>query len=47
MDFDSMTRVEIVQYLESWGYACYDSDSDDELREAAKLNYETEDDSDE
>lgn len=42
MDFDSMTRAEIVEYLESWGYACLEEESTEGLRHAAKLNHEYE-----
>lgn len=42
MDFDTMTREELIAYLESWGYACHDHETEDDLREAARLNYELE-----
>ena len=36
------SRQELVQYLESWGTACYDDESTSELREAAIDTFETE-----
>lgn len=42
MDVKTATREELIEYLESWGYQCYDHESDDELREAAILNEQTE-----
>jgi len=36
------TREELIAYLESWGFQCYDHESDDELREAARENFTTE-----
>ncbi len=36
------TRAELVAYLECWGFQCYDSETDDELRDAALENYDTE-----
>ena len=41
-DVYNATRAEIVQYLEDWGYACYDSECDEELKYAAICNYRTE-----
>lgn len=35
-----LERAEIVSILESYGFACYDSESTDELREALKANVE-------
>jgi hypothetical protein len=46
--FDSLEQVrhaprqELVEYLESWGTACYDDESTSFLREAAIETYETE-----
>lgn len=42
MDIKNATREELIEYLESWGYQCYDHESDEELREAATLNEKTE-----
>ncbi len=36
------TRDELVAYLESWGFACYDHESTEELRTCALLNFELE-----
>ncbi len=36
------SRQELVQYLESWGTACYDDESTSLLREAAIETFETE-----
>lgn len=36
------SRAELVAYLEAWGFQCYDSETTDELREAALGNYYTE-----
>ena len=36
------TRDELVQYLESWGTACYDDESTSLLREAAIETFQTE-----
>lgn len=35
-------RETLVAYLESWGFACYGSETTDELREAAIENFDTE-----
>jgi hypothetical protein len=35
-------RNELIQYLESWGFQCYDNESTSQLREAAIENYNTE-----
>ena len=32
-----LSRDEIVEYLESAGFACYDTESTDDLREALRL----------
>lgn len=42
MDVKNATRDELIAYLESWGYQCYDHETDDELREAVILNEQTE-----
>ena len=39
---EEATREELVEYLESWGFACYDSESTEKLRTAALLNYQKE-----
>ena len=36
------TRDELIQYLESWGTACFDDESTSLLREAAIDTFETE-----
>ena len=36
------SREELVQYLESWGTACFDGESTSLLREAAVETFETE-----
>lgn len=41
-EIEQMTRDELVKYLESWGFQCYDSETTDELREAALENFDTE-----
>lgn len=38
----SATRQELIAYLESWGFQCYDRESTAELREAAIENFKTE-----
>ena len=35
-------RTALVAYLESWGFACYDSETTKDLRVAALLNWDTE-----
>jgi len=40
-------RSELITYLESWGFACYDNEPTEKLREAALLNQETEESEDE
>lgn len=42
-DIDTATRDELIAYLESWGYQCYDNETTTELREAALENFNTED----
>lgn len=34
-DIDSMTRDEVIEFLESWGYQCYDYESTSYLKECA------------
>lgn len=41
-DIKTMKRAELVDYLESWGFQCYDWESTDELRAAALENLKTE-----
>ena len=41
-DIKKASREEIVQYLESEGFGCYDSETTKELREAAIQSFETE-----
>jgi len=33
-----LSREEIVKILEGYGFACYDSESTDELRDALRIN---------
>lgn len=37
---NNLSREEIVKILEDYGFACYDSDVTDELRDALKANIE-------
>lgn len=41
-DLQQASRAELVTYLESWGFACYDSESTEDLRNSAIENFETE-----
>ncbi len=41
-EIDMATRNELVEYLESWGFQCYDWETTDELRAAALENLNTE-----
>ncbi len=41
-ELEQASRAELIAYLESWGFQCYDSETDDELRAAALENYYTE-----
>jgi len=41
-DIERASREEIVQYLEGWGCACYDSESTSLLKAAAIETFETE-----
>lgn len=36
------TRVELIAYLEGWGFQCYDNETTSTLRDAAVENYRTE-----
>jgi len=36
------SRAELVAYLGAWCFQCYDSETTDELRDAALANYDTE-----
>jgi len=42
-DIQTADRAALVAYLEEWGFQCYDHETDEELREAALENFETED----
>lgn len=42
-ELKNASREDLVKYLESWGYACYDHESTEELRLAALLNHKEED----
>lgn len=35
-------REELEEYLEAWGFQVYDSETTDELRDAAMENFKTE-----
>lgn len=35
-------RPQLEKYLESWGYECYEDESDEQLRTAALGNFQTE-----
>lgn len=41
-ELQQASRAELVAYLESWGFQCYDSETTDELRDAAIENHLTE-----
>lgn len=41
-DIRRASRGELEQYLEAWGFQVYDSETTDELREAALENFRTE-----
>lgn len=41
-DIKTACRCSLVEYLESWGFYCYDHETDDELRAAAIENFKTE-----
>jgi hypothetical protein len=39
-DIETMTRMELINYLELRGFACYDDESTSELRETAFFDVE-------
>jgi hypothetical protein len=39
---ETATRDELISYLESWGFQCYDYESTSELRHAALENHDCE-----
>ena len=41
-DIEQATREELVAYLESWSFQCYDYETTEELREGALENFDTE-----
>jgi hypothetical protein len=41
-DIENATRAELIRYLESWGFQCYDHESTFELRHAALENHDCE-----
>ncbi len=41
-ELKALTRGELARYLESWGFAVYDSEPYDELYEAARQNFHAE-----
>ena len=41
-EINDMDRKELIFYLESWGFQCYDWETTDELRDAALENLRTE-----
>ncbi len=41
-EINAMTREELIAYLTSWGFQCYDHETTSQLRDAALENYETE-----
>jgi hypothetical protein len=41
-EIEAASRAELVAYLEAWGFQCYESETDDELRAAAIENQATE-----
>jgi hypothetical protein len=41
-EIQQATREELIEYLESWGTACYDDESTSLLHEAAIETFETE-----
>ena len=42
-ELNTAARGELIDYLESWGFQCYDHETTSELREAAIQNFFTED----
>lgn len=41
-DLHKASRAELIAYLESWGFQCYDHETDEELLRAALENFDTE-----
>lgn len=41
-EIDTMTRAELIAYLEGWGFQCYDNETTAQLRDAARENHQTE-----
>ena len=41
-ELEQASRPELIAYLESWGFACYDNEPTEKLREAALQNHNTE-----
>lgn len=41
-EIETATREELIEYLEAWGYQCYDHESTSELRQAVRDNWQTE-----
>ncbi len=41
-ELEQATRDELIDYLESWGYQCYDHESTSDLRQQALDNHTTE-----
>jgi len=41
-ELQTASREELIDYLTDWGYMCYERETTDELREAAILNFLTE-----
>lgn len=41
-EIKTMTRKQLIAYLESWGFQCYDHETTRQLREAAIENFNTE-----
>lgn len=41
-EIERASRAELVEYLEAWGFQCYDHETTDELRAAALENFDTE-----
>lgn len=41
-DIQSACRCDLIEYLENWGFQCYDHETTEELRDAAIENFKTE-----
>lgn len=41
-EIEKASREDLVAYLESWGFQCYDHETTDQLRDAALDNWRTE-----